>query len=112
MDVKIEDNQDSLMVTTENRNLIIHVIVNHLKKDETYKIEASKTLNTFCICLIYRHALISVTNGEIWKHVKKYIDKPRPDKQSCADCYEPQHRNFMNVVSASLLLVLSVLQQV
>ncbi len=32
VDVNIEDNQDSVIVTTENRNMMIHLIINYLKK--------------------------------------------------------------------------------
>ena len=89
-DIKVEENQDDIIVTKENRNMIIHMIIKYLKKDEAYKIEASKHPNMFCIYLIDRHALISVNNGDTWKHVKRYIDKPRPDINNCSICFENQ----------------------
>ena len=74
------------------------MIVNYLNKDEKYKIEASNNPNSFCIYLIDRHALISVNNGDTWKHVKKYIDKPRPATKSCSICFEDQ---FNRMISCS-----------
>ena len=66
------------------------MIIDYLGKDEKYKIEASENPNMFCIYLITRGALISVNNGDTWKHVKKYIDKPRPNTNTCSIGYEPQ----------------------
>ncbi len=67
-----------------------------MKKDEKYKIEASKTPTSFCIYLIDRHALISVNVGDTWKHVKKYIDKPRPATKSCSICFEHQCKRMIS----------------
>ncbi len=44
----------------------------------------------FCEFLIDRHGLIGVSNGDTWKHVRKYIGKPRPATKSCSICYEDQ----------------------
>ena len=33
-DIKIEENQDNIIVTKENVNIIIHMIINYLNKDE------------------------------------------------------------------------------
>ncbi len=60
-----------------------------------YKIEASQNPNMFCICLIDRHALISVNNSDNWKHIKKYIDKPRDKSNNCSICYETQRCNII-----------------
>ena len=68
--VNIEDTQDELIVTPGNRNRIIHMIIDYLGKDEKYKIEASENPNMFCIYLITRKALLSIKNGDNWKHIK------------------------------------------
>ncbi len=60
------------------------------------KIEDPKNPNMFCICLIDRHALISVNNGDTWKHVKRYIDKPRPAAKSCSICYGNQNKRLIS----------------
>jgi len=93
-DVKVEDNQDELIVTPGNINIFIHMVVNYLEKDETYEIEASENPNMFCIYLITRKDLISVNHGDTWKRVKKYIDETRPNTKTCSICYEPQCRNI------------------
>ena len=69
--------------------------VKHSEKDETDKMEASTNPNMFCIYLIARKALISVSHGDTWKHVKRYVDKPRPNTKTCSICYEPQCKHII-----------------
>ncbi len=95
VDVKIEeDKQDSLIVTTENKNMFIHLIINYLKKDEKYKIEGSRWTEMFNIILMDRRAAISICAGDTWKQIKHFIDKPRPKftHATCSICLDEENR--------------------
>ena len=91
------------------------MIIDYLEKDEKYKIEASTNPNMFCIYLMTRGALISVNNGDTWKHVKKYIDKPRPNINTCSICYEAQCKHIITCckcfVDICVLCITTILEK-
>ena len=68
----------------------------------------------FCIYLNTRGALISVNNGDTWKHVKKYIDKPRPTTNTCSIWYGPQCKHIITCskcfVDVCVLCITTILE--
>jgi hypothetical protein len=86
---------DSFIVTKENRNIVLHKISNYLPEGETFKIEKSYNDDVFSFFLPSRHAMISICVGDTWKHIRKYIDKPRLNFDTCSICLLPQTENLI-----------------